>query len=731
MAGLLAALQLKPKNPPPIQPQRVMDITETQGAETTKDGARPIAVKVEPPDIKARLEARDKALREAYAKLAKAQGKLEDEIPKRNGDTKATMQAQKADVDKAIGEHRSPAEAGRRRPQGGRQPGDRRENDERHRRPGEVARADRQGGRGRQARQPAREVAAEEADDDHHHRGQGRQVDDPGERQVDLGRPRRRDAQEVRQHRERDCRRTDQRLDLADHQVGLGGVTDETTKKSETEAAGKKTSSEEKKTVQVGSGGVSSTNETKKTEADGSGTSKKTSVGGERGDGKIGGNASTSTTATNADGGSTTKGATGKGGVTAGDKGIGGYGEGKGRSRRRAPAASRSAPSAGLNANVVCNVTLGREPGTYELQTTINLGASLSASTGAEKEGKGKVGATVSGSATVTMSVRHVLSEQEAAAYVAALKTGSGSQKEMAIIKTGLSKGWPEAQRMYRQMTGELGTAADVDSMSAGDSKTIGRKLKGGAGVNAQGGPIGVEASAEKTDEREMTVTKNKDGSVDYDSKQGGSDKPSRWAPGVRSGIVEGGASVGKTVTTSTGFKLTVPPGTKNARALQDQIARLANAKVAEIEAFIKAHPEVKVERSDVRDDSQQRQGHRRRRRREGDVRRRPRHRGHGDARPRRQGHRHEQARPQRRRPCNYRRRQADRHRDQRGGRPGGPTPRASASSTSSGRRATPTSSTCSTRCRWSAARRRRKRARSRRPPAGPRRRRRRARWPA
>ena len=100
MTGLLAALKLPTtsKNAAPADPaQRVMDITDTQGAETTKDGARPIAVKVEPPDLKARLDARDKALREAYAKLAKAQAKLEDEIPKRNGDTKATMQAQKAD----------------------------------------------------------------------------------------------------------------------------------------------------------------------------------------------------------------------------------------------------------------------------------------------------------------------------------------------------------------------------------------------------------------------------------------------------------------------------------------------------------------------------------------------------------------------------------------------------------------------------------------------------------
>jgi hypothetical protein len=42
----------------------------------------------------------------------------------------------------------------------------------------------------------------------------------------------------------------------------------------------------------------------------------------------------------------------------------------------------------------------------------------------------------------------------------------------------------------------------------------------------------------------------------------------------------------------------------KNPRDLQDQIAKLANASQAEVDAFAKAHPETVVERNDVRDDS-------------------------------------------------------------------------------------------------------------------------------
>src|SRR5215207_4423665 len=39
-----------------IKPMPVMSVTASQGVETTKDGARQIAVKVEPKDLKSRLD---------------------------------------------------------------------------------------------------------------------------------------------------------------------------------------------------------------------------------------------------------------------------------------------------------------------------------------------------------------------------------------------------------------------------------------------------------------------------------------------------------------------------------------------------------------------------------------------------------------------------------------------------------------------------------------------------
>ena len=355
--------------------------------------------------------------------------------------------------------------------------------------------------------------------------------------------------------------------------------------------------------MQVGPGGVSATTETKKTEADGSGTSKKTSVGGERGDGKIGGTATTSTTNTNADGGTTTKGASGKGGISADDKGIGGYGEGKGSVERKSKGGVSTGAVAGLNANIVCNVLPGAKPGTWALQTTINLGA-LDQGVGGRREGRQRQGR------------RHRLGfgQRDDERHPPNVRGRGGSVRRGAEDGLRLAEG--DGDHQDRPLQGLARSAEDVPADDrrlrncrrrrldeAGDTKTIGRKVKGGAGISADAGPIGIEASAEKSDEREMTVTKDEDGSVAYDTKQGESDKKSVGGK-VSSGIVEGGASVGKTVTTSTGYKLTVQAGTENARQLQDQIAKLANAKVPEIEAFIKAHPEVKVERSDVRDDS-------------------------------------------------------------------------------------------------------------------------------
>ena len=230
---------------------------------------------------------------------------------------------------------------------------------------------------------------------------------------------------------------------------------------------------------------------------------------------------------------------------------------------------------------------------------------------------------------------------------MAALKAGGvggASHAEFAIIRTGLSKSWEDAQRMYLADAGQawLGARPRLDAVPATARRSAARRPAAPASTptsRASASRLG----AEKSNEREMTVTKDKDGSASYDTKQGQGDKRTAGA-NVSVGVVEGGASIGKTVTTSTGYKFLVKPGMKNARELQDQIARLANASQAEVDAFAKAHPETVVERSDVRDDERSRpRSPRASARREGNVHGRCRRRRHGDARRRRQDHRHQE----------------------------------------------------------------------------------------
>jgi hypothetical protein len=603
--SLLQTLKLKPAAGA-IQPQPVIGITDTQGVETTKDGPRPIAVKAnEPQDLKTKLDAKDKMLRDAYAKLARHQDYLEGEIPKRSGDTQATMKAQKAEIDKhiaSIDRQLKQLDADRKalanpatdaktmndilaRSKSGASVGNAVEVDK-HDDPLEKSPLK------KQTTTTTTSVTDGKSTTTVNDKTTSVGLDGATRKTVDSS-----DTVTATGSSKTSTTTT--------HNLGKDGYKAEKTTSTENEAAGKKTSTEDKKALQVGPGGITASKESKTTAADGSGTASKTSGGLERGDGKAGAVVSTSRTNTNASGGSTTLGGTGKGGIQGGDGGVGAYGEGTGSVEKKGANGLSAGAVAGLNANIKCNIKpiVGEVPPRYALETQINLGASLKLSAGAEKEGRGKAGVSASGSAVVYMNCRHELGEDEAKAYVAALRTGgAGKQPELAVIRTGLSKTWEDAQAMYLAMTGKIGSASDVDTMRAGDTKTVGRKTTEGAGVNASGGPVGIQLDAEKSQEREMTVTKGKDGSATYDTKQGEGDKKSAGAS-VSVGVASGSLAIGTTVKTATGYKFLVKPDMKDARALQDQIAKLANASQAEVDAFAKAHPETVLERADMRDD--------------------------------------------------------------------------------------------------------------------------------
>ena len=611
--GLLSTLGL-PSPPRTITPTPIMSVTATQGVETTNGAARPIAVKQEPPALKARLTARNTVLQGAYDKLASARDQLDNEIPKREGSAKAAMQAQKADVDKALSQvQRQLLQVGKDLQAVANPATDARTMND------IVARVASPEPIGKAVEIDRHDNAIEKKSPLDKHTtttttrvegGASKTTVHDETRTVGPGGAKKTttDSDETVTAKGRDSTTTTKAT-----QLGPAGLSREKATVVESEKDGKTTTTENKAALKAGPGGITGSRESKTTAADGSSKAGSLNGGLERGEGKAGGSIAGTRTTTNATGGTTALGGSAKSGVQSLDGGAGLYGDAQGTAEKkhekeggefgeRGKRTLSAGAAVGLQPNISCTIK-PLPDGKYLLETRIDLGASIKGTASADKEGLGKVGASVSGSANVYMSCKYTLGDSEATAYLAALKTGgSGPQPELAVVRVGL-KSWPEAQKMYLALSGKTGSAADVDSMQAGDSKTIGRKTTEGAGVSADSGGIGVNLAGEKSQNREMTVSKNKDGSTSYDTKQGQGDKKSAGVT-VNSGVASAGVAFGKTVTTSTGYKFRVTADMKDARALQDQIARLASASQAEVDAFAKAHPETVLERSDVRDDS-------------------------------------------------------------------------------------------------------------------------------
>ena len=120
-----------------------------------------------------------------------------------------------------------------------------------------------------------------------------------------------------------------------------------------------------------------------------------------------------------------------------------------------------------------------------------------------------------------------MLSEQEAAAYVAALKaaasgSGSGTDKELAIIQTGATKGWDAARAMYEAMQKGVANPASLAEMKDGESKELGKTTVVGAhagiGGNGDGMSVGIEGGYQVESSATMGVEK-KDGAFIYTPK--------------------------------------------------------------------------------------------------------------------------------------------------------------------------------------------------------------------
>ncbi|MCW5667804.1 MAG: hypothetical protein KIT35_28545 [Piscinibacter sp.] len=400
--------------------------------------------------------------------------------------------------------------------------------------------------------------------------------------------------------------------------VSTDGLAFDRSAKHETEKDGQTRSTEVKRSVKAGPGGASIVDSKTVTAADGSQTTHTRGASVERGDGKAGVTRSASVTSKDAAGNQTTDSRTHKGGIVAGKDGLGAYTDHEGRTETRGANGLKTGAVAGLSANILCNVVPvpDSDPALYDVVLKVDLGVRVGRSAGYDKEPakgdeertRGTVGASVSAGERVFLNTSHRLDATQAQAYVAALKTGGGTQKEFAIIRCGLAKGWDAARALYLGASGKALAPGEADKLKEGESVEVGRQTQAGgkvsAGVKGGGIGVGVELGREHGHDESLKVTKEKDGALSYDAKHGDTRKDSIGGT-VSAGAVEGSFGHSSTHSTSTGYRIRIDPKAKDAAALQAALAACRSQ--AELDAFAKAHPETVQEKTrSVQDDQKQ-----------------------------------------------------------------------------------------------------------------------------
>jgi len=603
---------------PPIKPMPVMSVTATQGAEVRNGQARAVPVQnanavVAAKELRPLLDAREQTVRSAYDKLLAGQPRLEAALAQATGEQKATLTARKAVLEKSLRSLQGDLLA---------IDADRRALDN--------AGVDAATCNAILSRIKAPVGTAKTNEVDRH--------DDPLEKKPLNQKTTTTTTSYADGNATTRTSETTTKvgLDGASHgttttnnvveggnvtnskvekktTLGLGGLTHEKSARvdREREVTGangepvtQKSGSEKKSMTTVGLGGAAHTTDTKVTGIDGTSTAKNASTGVERGDGKAGAKTVRATTTTDAGGNEQKTTTTNKAGITSDKDGIGAYGEREKAFERKGKDGLTTGAVAGLTQNVKCNVkALETTPPSYDLSISIDLGvsASLSLKKGAgeqkpddmKEKGTKTVGAGVSGSVSVNLTRHYVLSEAEAAGYVAGLKEaagggGSNTKQEFAVIRLGVSKSWDAAREFYLAATGNAMSPDELAKMKAGESVETGTKKRAGGTVNAGVENIGLEGGYEVGREASTKVTKEKDGTLTYDTSQADSEKLSGAAK-INVGVVEGGFGASHTNTTSNGYKISIDPKAANAAEMQKALQACKSQQ--DLDAFAKKYP--------------------------------------------------------------------------------------------------------------------------------------------
>jgi hypothetical protein len=388
--------------------------------------------------------------------------------------------------------------------------------------------------------------------------------------------------------------------------VGLDGLSyDQATDHSE-ERDGKTSGSGSATQVKLGPGGASRTDTTTRTNQDGSSESHERASGLERGDGRVGAVRSSTDVTKSADGGEVKDATKAKGGMVAGKDGYGGFAEAERTYDKKNANGTKTGVVAGLDANVVCNIAPvpDSDPAKYRVALSVNLGAKVGASAGHDKDGAtGSASVAVTGSGTVMLSRSYVLTDDEAQAYVAALKAASGGsggdKQEMAIIAAGVRRGWPAAQALYLQAANGAADPAAVNELKEGEALKVDKssKVGGEASLGGKGasGSLGVSGGYEVGSTSSMEVTR-KDGKLVYNASEGDSDKLSGGATVGVGPAVSGGMGASHTNTSSTSYEIVVDPKDPSETEMREALARCKSQ--ADLDAFALKYPKAVKEKT-------------------------------------------------------------------------------------------------------------------------------------
>jgi hypothetical protein len=378
--------------------------------------------------------------------------------------------------------------------------------------------------------------------------------------------------------------------------VGTSGVDDVQSQSTSTAQDGKKTGTEDKVSTHVGADGASRSASHSETDEEGTTKTTEKKTGVERGDGNLSGVRS-STSSEKSKEGETSTTTKLKGGIVDGDNGIGAGASADVARENKRESGLKTGVVAGLNGNICANVEkVSDNPAKYAVVVTIDLGVKLGGDAAYDKEGSsgsGSVGVTAGGH--VVMTAQEVLGDEEAQAYVAALQSGSGSQREMRVIQAGLNEGWPAAQKMYLAMTNNLADPKNAAAMKDGEKIGIKKETSVGfdasAGGKSEGTSLGVSFGADADHDSSKSIEK-KDGKLILNEEEGDK-KTIKGGVNVGIGGVSGGWRGGHTDISATGYQFVVDPGDTAA------LAEFNNCKTeADYEAFAKNHPNAVKESS-------------------------------------------------------------------------------------------------------------------------------------